>query len=256
MIHIPVSQKEIRLGEENINRYDTRMKIIQYNNATDIVVEFLDDNHYVKHTDYREFQRGTVSSPFDKTIYGIGYIGEEGITEKEKMAYKTWYSMMKRCYREKDFKEHPTYIRCEVCPEWHNFMNFLSWYKNNYYQIEGDTMEIDKDIIEKGNKMYHPDKCVFVNSRINTLFTNKRAKRGKCLIGVCYVKKNGMYQASCNDENGKSKFLGYFVNEIDAYREYKKYKESVIKKVADVYKNDIPQKLYDALYNYKIDITD
>lgn len=65
-----------------------------------------------------------------------------------------------------------------------------------------------------------------------------------------------MYQASCNDENGKSKFLGYFVNEIDAYREYKKYKESVIKKVADVYKNDIPQKLYDALYNYKIDITD
>ena len=44
-----------------------------------------------------------------------------------------------------------------------------------------------------------------------------------------------------------------------AFNIYKKSKEKVIKEVADYYKNkypDFPQKLYDALYNYKVEITD
>ena len=42
----------------------------------------------------------------------------------------------------------------------------------------------------------------------------------------------------------------------EAFRAYKQFKEDYIKQVADEYKDKIPQKLYDAMYNYKVDITD
>ena len=37
---------------------------------------------------------------------------------------------------------------------------------------------------------------------------------------------------------------------------YKKYKEKLIKKIADEYKDEIPIKLYDAMYRYEVEITD
>ena len=39
-------------------------------------------------------------------------------------------------------------------------------------------------------------------------------------------------------------------------RAYKQFKEKYIKEVADYYKEQIPQKLYDAMYNYQVEITD
>ena len=37
---------------------------------------------------------------------------------------------------------------------------------------------------------------------------------------------------------------------------YKQFKEKYIKQVADEYKDLIPQKLYDALYKYEVEIND
>ena len=37
---------------------------------------------------------------------------------------------------------------------------------------------------------------------------------------------------------------------------FNNYKENLIKKKANEYKNKIPKKLYDAMYNYKVEITD
>lgn len=39
---------ENRIGEENCNTYGTKMKIIEYNNATDMVIEFQDKYKYRK----------------------------------------------------------------------------------------------------------------------------------------------------------------------------------------------------------------
>ena len=41
-----------------------------------------------------------------------------------------------------------------------------------------------------------------------------------------------------------------------AFEIYKYYKEKNIKQVADYYKEHIPEKLYSALYNYQVEITD
>lgn len=53
----------------------------------------------------------------------------------------------------------------------------------------------------------------------------------------------------------KEIFLGYYDNKIDAFNVYKKYKEELIKKIADKYKCMILNNLYTMLYNYSVEIT-
>lgn len=51
-------------------------------------------------------------------------------------------------------------------------------------------------------------------------------------------------------------YLGLYNTPEEAFEVYKYYKEKNIKEVADYYKDKIPQKLYDAMYNYEVEITD
>lgn len=55
---------------------------------------------------------------------------------------------------------------------------------------------------------------------------------------------------------GKYIVFGYFDSLEDAFYSYKINKEKYIKKVADKYKNIIPRKLYNAMYQYKVEVTD
>jgi hypothetical protein len=65
--------------------------------------------------------------------------------------------------------KHITYQDVFVCEEWHNFQVFAKWFYENYYKILGEIMNLDKDIIKKGNKIYGPEYCAFVPQTINKL---------------------------------------------------------------------------------------
>lgn len=117
-------------------------------------------------------------------------------------------------------------------------------------------MGLDKDILNKGNKIYSPENCIFVPQSINNLFIKRQNNRGEYPIGVCYHKATNKFRASCNNANKEHVVLGNFDNPIDAFNEYKRFKEITIKKVADLYKDIIPEKLYVAMYKYEIEITD
>jgi len=55
----------------------------------------------------------------------------------------------------------------------------------------------------------------------------------------------------------KTIYIGRFSNPKEAFYDgYKPFKENYIKQVADEYKDKIPEKLYDALYRYEVEITD
>lgn len=253
-----------RVGEINYNNFGSKMEIIAYKNANDIIIEFQDKYKVKVHTKYCHFKEGIVRNPYDKTIYNVGYIGE-GIYKvseqgKHTRAYDTWNNMMKRCFDKKCQIKNPTYKGCTVCEEWHNFQNFAKWYYDNYYEIEGEIMHLDKDIIFKGNKIYSPQTCILVPKRINELFTKSDKVRGKYPIGI--TEWRGKLAVKCNiiNENGnkKRKFLGYFpLNKpFQAFTCYKNFKENYIKQVADEYKDLIPQKLYEAMYKYEVEIND
>ena len=142
-----------------------------------------------------------------------------------------------------------------MCEEWHNFQNFARWVEENIYFIDRDKINLDKDILQKGNKIYSPDTCIFVPQKINTLFCKANKIRGKYPVGVSYSKINEKFQSKISKRN-KTIHLGFFNTSEEAFYAYKKEKERYIKEVADDYKPYIPQKLYEAMYRYEIEITD
>ena len=253
--------KETRLGETRMMNCGEIAFIVNYANCNDITVQFKNSGELVK-TKYSSFKNGSVKSRFTPSVCGVGIIGNEKIKDENGntiKSYSVWNRMLKRCYSDKYQKTHPTYKCCCVCEEWLNYSNFKKWYDDNYYEIDGKQMALDKDILMKGNKTYSPNACVFVPQNINNLFIKSNKARGKYPIGVIFNKHANKYEAQCNIfYNGKSKLkgLGYYNTIEEAFNAYKESKEANIKQMADYYKDKIPYKLYKAMYDYKVEITD
>ena len=193
------------------------------------------------------------------TVYGVGYIGQgkykskvDGKTTKE---YEEWRGMLRRGFDEGYKNKYPTYKDVVIDEYFYNFQTYGLWRENNYYEIEGERMELDKDILYKGNKIYSPDTCIFVPRRINSLFIKSNSSRGDCPLGVDYVKKNNKYRARCNTLDGK-KHLGLYSTPEEAFLVYKQFKEAYIKEIADEYKERIPDRLYEAMYNWIVEKDD
>lgn len=250
---------EERVGTTNKNNFGTVMEVVEYNTFSDIWVKFINRDIYV-HTSWQAFLKGNVRNPYDKSVYGIGYIGEGNyktkINNKATHQYRKWKHMLDRCYNEKIKERLPTYKDCSVAEEWLNFQNFAAWYDENYYEVEGEKMELDKDILFKGNKLYSPDTCLFVPERVNMLFTKCNQSRGKLPIGVDWRKTNKKYRSRYSNKEGKEVHIGYFDTPEEAFVAYKSKKEKVIKEVAAKYRYIIPSKLYTALMEYEVDIND
>lgn len=258
------SLKEERLGEINISNEGYKMKIIKYNEYSDILVEFQDKHKAIVRTNYNSFKNGSVKNPYHPRVFGVGYLGqgkyEPYINGKSTKCYIIWCSMLQRCYDPYYINRYLTYKDCYVCDEWLCFQNFAKWYYENYYECNGETMHLDKDILCKGNKIYSPETCVFVPNNINQLFVKSNKSRGNYPIGVCWHKNANKFQAYCGvlDKNGKNKikYLGLYNTSKEAFLAYKTFKESYIKQVTDEYKDLISQKLYDVLYKYEVEIND
>ncbi|MBK5239803.1 hypothetical protein [Clostridium sp.] len=197
-----------------------------------------------------------------KLVAGIG-IYENGdfkiYDENDKMTreYFTWRNMCKRCEIGGDTQhKYTTYIGCSVSLDFIHFQDYAQWYTENYYKVPGQRMELDKDILMKGNKTYSPSTCVLVPQAINSLLLKSDKTRGKWLIGVTWNKAHNKFESRCRNGKGKRLFLGYYNTEIEAYLSYVKEKEIQIKLRADEFSLYLPMKVYTSLINYKVDIND
>lgn len=239
-----IENKNNRIGEENINTQNCKMKIIEYRNAEDIDVRF-EDGTVVKNKQYYSFKRGSIKNPFYPSVCNIGYIGNAICKDKNGKPFKSysvWVDMINRCYNEKYRWNNKSYDDCSVCEDWHCYENFKKWFDENYYEITDEAICLDKDILVNGNKIYSPSTCIFVPQRINSLFVKSSYSKGVFKRSSC--KK---YIASYR---GKS--LGYYNTFQEAFETYKEYKEQHIKQVADEYRDLIPKKLYDAMYRFEV----
>lgn len=228
------------------------MKIIAYRSYTDIDIEFLDEFHYIKeHQTYSNFIRGQVKNPYDRTVYGVGFIGigkhKVAISKVVTPVYKAWAGMLERCYSKNMKHRNSTYYHIStVCDEWHNFQIFGDWYEENKYEIN-ERLHVEKDILIPGNKIYSPDTCLLVPQVINALFINKTNNRN--LPNGIFRCGNGKYLARYTHLE-----LGVYDSVEEAYDAYTKEKKRNIIKVADKYKDIIPTKLYEALIRYEFKI--
>lgn len=252
-------QKE-RLGEENYNTYGTLMKIIEYNSSQSIIVEFQDEYKTKVKCKYCQFKNGTLASPYNKTVYNVGYIGEGDYNHKNNpIIWGFWHDLIARNYDPYFINKHLTYKDCFVENDLLCFQNFAHWFNENYYECDNEQMCIDKDILKKGNKIYSKETMIFVPQSINKLFIKQENKRGDLPIGVTWDENCRKFRASIRvkykDEKNKQ-LTKRFNTVIEAFKWYKEQKEREIQRRADEYKNMIPQKLYEAMYNYKVEWED
>lgn len=260
-IYKPIKKSnDNRIGLTYYNNKKELMTIVEYTDSANIIVEFNDDHKARIKTTFNNFKKGEVYNPYRKSYYNRGYLGEGYKPSRDDKAMKCWMNMLKRAYNEHFLGLHPTYKGCEVCKEWLNFQNFYKWYNENFYSVDDYVMCLDKDILLKGNKLYSPETCVFVPHFINKMFTKRDNGRGIYPIGV-YRKCSDKFAASCSifdieNKTHGSYLIGLYDSVDEAFDSYKIYKEKYIKEIANKFKDKIPERLFNAMCNYKVDIND
>lgn len=248
-----------RVGEKYITNEGYEVEIIEYFNPHNVTVKF-NDGVIFYNRQYNTIKNGTITNPNYRFLYNKGYIGigdfKTTVNSEVKVYYKKWHNIFFRCYdiRSNYYKNYGE-RGVGICEYWYNLQNFAQWFYENYNPEIMEGWHLDKDILVKGNKIYSPETCCFVPNEINVLFTNGYIKRGSQPKGVHYKKDCNKYMAQCN-KYGKREYLGLFNTPEEAFQVYKETKEVYIKEVADKWKGLISDKVYEAIYNYQVEITD
>ena len=243
-----------RLGEHHITKQGYTVEIVEYNGSLNCNIKFLTDRGNILYNiENHRVKKGTVVNPYHPNKYN-GFMGDgdyqSSYNNKHSIAYKVWSDMLKRVYSEKYHTIKPTYKDINLCEEWHNFQNFAKWHEDNYNPEMMQGWHLDKDIICPDCKIYSPETCSFLPSEINAIFSSSKSYRGNLPIGVS--KKRGHYEA-----NFRNKFLGYSKNDINyLFNLYKMAREDYTKEIAEKYKDIIKPRVYNALINYQVEITD
>lgn len=162
---------------------------------------------------------GNIKDPYYPRYYGVGYLGEGKFkTYKEHTSHHdVWKGMLDRCYN-KERLDTKTYKDVEVCKSWWNYQVFAEWFDCN--NVKG--YHLDKDLKFVGNKIYSPENCIFVPSKVNALLT------GGLVNGVFYDKNRSKWVAQCH--NGFRQInLGRHCSYEEALMSYKNFKLSRVK---------------------------
>lgn len=145
----------------------------------------------------KEIKNGQILHPFDRTVYGRGYlgIGEHTYSENNHRS-DCWRAMFKRCYAGDEY--YHTYGDTVVHRDWENFQNFAEWYNSNYKQ----GWDLDKDLkSNEGIKIYSQDTCCFLPPKLNKQLSNS--------YGSVPTKEGSKYRSRISF-NGKTYELGRF----------------------------------------------
>ncbi len=193
-----------------------------------------------------------------KLIYGVGIndwdtpVRQNGKLIKE---YYLWQGMLQRCYSDWFHNRQPSYRDVTCSKEWLSLSTFTKDIraKKNFDKCLSEGWQLDKDILLKGCKHYSDETTCFVPPAINNVILKSDRARGNLCIGVSAVK--GRFQAQLRREDRK-KITAYFDTEVKAFLFYKKEKEKQIKRLADLFKDQLDSKVYQALINYQVEITD
>ena len=183
----------------------------------------------------------------DKKIFGIGVndcpdpvTRTERVDGKKKIVWKcpyytVWHSMLNRCYCPKFQSRNPTYIGCSVFPEWFYFMTFKAWMMTQDWQNKA----LDKDILFKGNRIYSPKTCRFVDKRLNAFLLDGETCRGEYPIGVYWREDKGKFHSQCKNPFTKTtEFLGYFKTPEEGHEKWRKRKHELALIWADLQEDE------------------
>lgn len=192
----------------------------------------------------------------EPTVSGVGCVDvpfQTCINGHRLWQHDLWRGLLERCFCGKFKGRNPTYINVTCCDEWFSFANFLEWVnKEVEYKGKPVGMQLDKDILYKGNLMYSPDRCCLVPRVVNLLLNDKARGRGRWPLGVYFDnnKRKFVSQVKCH---GKTRLVGLFDTPEDAFQAYKVAKEAQIKVVALEHRDVLKSAVFESLMHWKID---
>ncbi len=137
---------------------------------------------------------------------------------------------------------------------------FIKWYLEHYYEVEGEEMDVDKDLFGDGSGMYHPDFCCILPKGLNTLLANSKkhyfegkTEENSLPLGVKYNSKTKKYHAEITFTGADRPIpLSEWDTPEEAFAEYKVMKKADILRVVAGYKESIPDYIYKRLL--KVDV--
>jgi hypothetical protein len=165
-----------------------------------------------------------------------------------------WCSLQTRCNPNNKIQQsRGRYFGCEN--KFKGYDSFVDWMRR---QIGYGTMGwcLDKDILIKNNKIYSPETCLLLPHELNCLVLSRNKLRGEYPVGVYYQKDRKKYSAQINFGPNNKKHLGSYCTPEEAFYVYKTAKEGYIKERAEEWRDRIDVRAYNALMNYKIEISD
>ena len=232
-------------------------KILKYNDNANVEIQFLNTG-YETSARLNHIKSGEIKDPYLPSVHGVGVLGIKypsrvnGVRTKE---YALWYNMLERCYNDTYKKKNSTYEYCKCSENFKSYEYFYEWcHKQIGFGVYG--FELDKDLLNKGNKVYSEATCVFLPSEINLVLIKCDKIRGKHLIGVHYHKRDKAFMAKVSKNKEGSEYLGSYKTEIEAFNAYKQAKEAFIKEQAEKWKDKIDERAYKALMNFEVNIND
>lgn len=243
-------QSGIKIGCAFTNNLGSTATVIEYIDRDNIVVMF-DDKRKTICTFYANaLRKGSFKNPYQPSVFGVGYLGvgkyKASDNNRPTKESTVWRDMLRRCYQDDFIARNPSYIGCSVHPDWHNFQVFAEWLTNNKYHNLG--YQLDKDIVNVGNKVYSEKDCRLVPLQINTLLTDCRASRGLYPQGVRLCSWGKKYRASVRCGSGKGRsHLGSYDTPEEASKVYKEAKKQQIKQRAIEWKGRIDNDVFESL---------
>lgn len=244
------------IGDKGTNKEGYTVEIVKIKSERQITVKVIGSGEEFD-IDYSYLKSGSFSNPFHRSVAGIGYFGVGKFIAKfggkHTVEYADWNSMLKRCYTA--LESRLSYSNKDVCEEWHNYQNFAEW-ATNQMNFGKEGWDLEKDLLIKNNKVYSPNTCVYLPREINSFIKRNRVNDLPLGVDVAYKYNGTPYFRVQGREDGKNVNLGSFYNVEEAFSAYKVHKEYLAKKLAEKWKNKIPDVAYKALLNYTVEITD
>ena len=190
------------------------------------------------------------ANKWKRTVFGIGYLGcsDADANRTDNYIYSKWANMMQRCYDEETHKSKPYYALCTAEIEFQNFSNYREWHKEN---AMGDRkVDLDKDVLIRGNTVYGSETCTLIPHFTNTIFENRGAD-----TNIVLNNDTGKYDVTMSIL-GKREEVGSFDTEEEARQGFIDYKQDYIRKYAKKCKGKVPNKTYEAMVNWVVEIDD
>jgi len=190
-----------------------------------------------------------------KLVAGLGICNKgrypANINRAPTREYMLWKSMLVRCWDGGIFqKTHPSYIGCTVDSRFIQFQDFAEWC-NNQPEYFYSNVSLDKDILSNHGKLYSPETCSFIPTLLNKLLIHNRSNRGVLPVGVTWNKKLSKFCATMA-LNGKPKHIGVYDSADGAFNAYRTAKLAEIHRQANLYKDQLSERVYHALLQYDI----